>query len=68
MNCPKCEKLYEQTQKAADELGLEYTIEKVTDVNEIIKVGITLTPAVSVNGKVKAEGKVLSVEALKKIL
>ena len=68
MNCPKCAQLYEHIEKAAVELGIKYTIEKITDIDKIIETGIALTPAVSVDGVVKVSGKVPSVEALKKIL
>ena len=66
--CPSCKKLYEYTEKAAKELGIEYKIEKVTDINEIIEMGIFITPAVVVDGVEKTSGVVPSVEAIKKLL
>ena len=66
--CPKCKKLAELTEKVARSLGIEYEIEKVTDINEIIKFGVMITPALSVNGEVKLAGKVPSIENLTKIL
>ena len=68
MNCSSCAKLYENTEKAAKELGIEYTLEKISNVNEIIDIGILITPALSVDGVVKASGKVPSVDAIKKLL
>ena len=56
--CPKCRKLAENTEAAAKELGLEYELVKVTDINEIIKLGVMMTPALVVDGKVKVSGKV----------
>jgi small redox-active disulfide protein 2 len=66
--CPKCQKLTENAKAAADALGLEYTIEKVTQINEISKFGVMFTPALAVDGVVKASGKVLDVEAIKPLI
>lgn len=66
--CPKCRKLMENAEIAVKELGAEYDIEKVSDINDIIRYGVMMTPALAVNGEVKAVGKVLSVEEIKKIL
>ena len=66
--CPKCQKLTEQTKAAADGLGISYEIEKVTDIGEIAKAGVMMTPALAVDGQVKVVGKVPSVEELQKIL
>ena len=62
--CPKCKKLAENTELAARELGIEYELEKVTDVNAIVSFGVTLTPALAVDGDVKLVGKVAGVEEL----
>jgi len=56
--CPKCKKLAENAEAAAKGLGIEYTLEKVTDITEIMKLGVMMTPALVVDGKVKASGKV----------
>ena len=66
--CPKCKKLTENAEAAAKTLGIEYAIEKVTGVNEIMKFGVMMTPALVVDGVVKVVGKVPSVEELKKML
>ena len=58
--CPKCKKLMENAEAAAKELGIEFEIEKVTGINEIMKFGVMVTPALAVDGEVKAVGKVLS--------
>ena len=63
--CPKCTKLAELADQAAQALGLDYEIEKVTDINEIIGMGVMMTPALVVDGKVKLTGKVPTVEDLK---
>lgn len=66
--CPKCKALTEQTEKAAQELGLEYTLEKVTDINAIMNFAVMATPALAVDGEMKVSGRVPSVEELKKAL
>jgi len=66
--CPKCKKLAENTEVAAKALGLEYKIEKVTDINEIMKFGVMMTPALAVDGQVKIAGKVPSPQDIEKII
>ncbi|HOP87017.1 MAG TPA: thioredoxin family protein [Syntrophorhabdaceae bacterium] len=66
--CPKCIKLAENAQVAAKEAGVEFEIEKITDINKIMDLGVMLTPGLAIDGEVKSVGKVLSVEEIKKIL
>ncbi len=66
--CPKCKKLAENTEAAAQSLGLEYELEKVTDINEIMKFGVMMTPGLAVDGKVKVVGKVPSPDEIKTML
>ncbi len=66
--CPKCKKLAENAEIAAKELGMEYELEKVTKIGDIMKFGVMMTPGLAVDGKVKVVGKVPSVEQLKEIL
>jgi small redox-active disulfide protein 2 len=68
MGCPKCKKLAEQTESAAKALGIEYQLEKVTDINQIMSFGVAMTPALAVDGVVKVAGKVPSVEEIKPLL
>ena len=66
--CPKCKKLEENAKLAAEQLALECEVLKVTDINVIMQMGVMMTPALVVDGKVKVTGKVPSVEELKIIL
>ena len=66
--CPKCKKLTENAETAAKELGIEYEIEKVTNINEIMKFGVMMTPALAVDGEVKVVGKLASVEEIKELI
>jgi small redox-active disulfide protein 2 len=66
--CPKCKQLYECAEQAAKELGIAYEIEKVTQINDIMKFGVMMTPALVVDGQVKSVGKVLMLVDMKKNL
>ena len=66
--CPKCKKLAENAEAAAKELGGEFEIEKVTEINEIMKFGVMMTPALAVDGRVKVVGKVPSPAEIKQML
>ena len=66
--CPKCKKLAEIADAAAKELQLDYTLEKVTDINQITAFGVMMTPALAVDGEVKVVGKVPNVEEVKSLL
>jgi small redox-active disulfide protein 2 len=66
--CPKCQKLTETAEAAAKELGIEYEIEKVKDIEKIMAFGVMMTPALAVNGEVKVSGKVPSIEEVKAML
>jgi len=66
--CPKCKKLAENAAKAIAEMGSEYELIKVTDINEIMKFGVMITPALAVDNEVKSVGKVLSSEEIKKLI
>ena len=68
MGCAKCNKLEELAKKAADELGLQYEIEKVKDMNKIMNYGVMVTPALVVDGVVKVAGKLPSYEDVKKMV
>ncbi len=66
--CPKCKKLAQNAEAAAKQLGLEYEIQKITDINEIMKFGVMMTPALAVDGQVKMVGKVASPEEIEDML
>ena len=66
--CPKCKKLFELTDQAAKSIGIEYEIEKVEDIQQIIAFGVMMTPALAVNGEVKVSGKVPTVDEIKRMI
>ena len=66
--CQKCHVLTDHAKQAAEALGLECTIEKVTDIQQIMSFGIASTPALVVDGVVKVSGRVPTVDAIKALL
>ncbi len=58
----------EDAEKAAKELGIDYEIEKIKDIREMVKFGVMATPLLAVDGKAKSVGRVLNIEQIKKIL
>ncbi|MFO7652572.1 MAG: thioredoxin family protein [Candidatus Krumholzibacteriia bacterium] len=66
--CPKCERLHANVQEAVRELALACEVRKVTAVADIMKYGVMITPALVVDGQVKAVGKVPSTADLRELL
>lgn len=65
--CPKCAKLYENVLEALEGLGIEAEVEKVQSLLDIVKLGVTTSPAVMVDDKLVVSGRVSGVNKLKKI-
>lgn len=68
MGCAKCNRLYAAAEAAAQELGAPYEMEKIDDIGRIAEMGVMMTPALAVNGKVMFSARVPSVEEIKKII
>ncbi|WP_163338452.1 thioredoxin family protein [Desulfopila sp. IMCC35008] len=66
--CPKCNEVAKNAIEAAQAVGLDYEIEKVTDFNDIIKFGVMMTPGLAIDGEVKCVGKVPTVDEIKAML
>lgn len=66
--CPKCQKLAEAADAAAKKKGLDYALEKVTSIEDITSFGVMMTPALAVDGEVKASGRIPSADELDKFL
>ncbi len=62
--CAKCTKLAAHADEAAKKAGVDYTLEKVTDITKIIEMGVMTTPALVVDGKLKCSGSVPSVDQI----
>lgn len=66
--CMKCTQLEENARKAVEQAGAQYEVEKISDLKEIMKFGVMITPALALDGQVKVAGKVLSAEEIIKLL
>ena len=66
--CAKCQKTSQEVEKVIEQLGVDAALEHVTDIDSIVDRGVMMTPALAVDGQVKAVGKVLSVDEIKKAL
>jgi len=66
--CPKCRKVYANAQRAIADLGIAVKLEKVEAIDEILRYSVMMTPAVVINGRVRASGRIASVEELTKWL
>jgi small redox-active disulfide protein 2 len=66
--CPKCRQLTAVAEQAAQDLGLHYELEKITDVNRYAEFGVMFTPALVVDGVVRLSGKVPSFDEARKLL
>ena len=66
--CSKCKMLAAHAEAAARDLGLEYVVEKIADINTITEFGVMVTPALAVDGKVVVSGRVPTTEQIKRML
>ena len=66
--CPKCRQLAENAAEAVKQANVDCEIEKVTDINRIMTFGVMVTPALAIDGQVKAVGKVLSSDKILQLL
>lgn len=66
--CAKCRQLTDVAEQAALALGIEYELEKVTDIKRYADFGVMMTPALVVDGAVRLSGRVPSLEEAKKLL
>ena len=68
IGCCNCVKLYENTQDAVKDLGIEANIEKVEDMAKIMEYGVMRTPALVINEKVVVQGRIPKKDEIKKLL
>lgn len=66
--CQKCQVLFERANQAVQETGISCHVEKVTDIQVIVSMGVLSTPALVVDGTVKLSGRVPTVEQIKELL
>ncbi len=68
VGCAKCHKLEEMVRDIASKEGVNADISKVEDFKKIMNYGVMTTPALVIDGKVKAAGKIPSAEDIKKFI
>jgi small redox-active disulfide protein 2 len=66
--CSRCKTLAQLTEQAVKELGVSAEINKVTDLKQIMALGVMMTPALAVNGNLKLAGRVPTLDEIKKLL
>jgi small redox-active disulfide protein 2 len=66
--CPKCKKLEEMATKVATSLNLDFTIEKVSSINDIVAMGVMSTPALAIDGIVVLAGRLPGETELREML
>ena len=66
--CAKCENLRRNAETAVRELGIDAVVEKITEVDAMLELGVLVTPALAVDGEVKAAGRLLTPDEIKAIL
>lgn len=66
--CPRCEQLLRLTGQAAEEIGIEYHLEKITDISRFSDFGLMMTPGLVVDGELRVQGKVPSIDEIKAML
>lgn len=66
--CPTCKKLYEITEKAVAELGLDIKAEYLNDIQKIINMGLMQSPVLAINGKPALVGFTSDIDKIKKII
>ncbi len=66
--CPNCQRLAAATREAMHNLGLDFDVEKIEDLDSIIAFGVLRTPALAVDGEVRVSGRVPSVREIEQII
>lgn len=66
--CPKCNALERNAREAVEKTGIQADIEKITDLDAIMEMGVMVTPALAVDGEVKKAGKVMTAEEIAAII
>jgi small redox-active disulfide protein 2 len=66
--CPNCQNLEKNAREAVARLGIEADIEKVTDMDQIVEMGVMRTPGFAIDGTVQKSGKVFSPEEIEETI
>ncbi|MFW5880847.1 MAG: thioredoxin family protein [Spirochaetota bacterium] len=66
--CPNCQNLEKNAREAAAKLGIEAEFEKVTDMDQIVEMGVMRTPGFAFDGEVQKSGKVFTTEEIEEAI
>jgi small redox-active disulfide protein 2 len=66
--CPKCKTMYDNVNKALANKGMQAKVEKVEDIEEIMKYNVMSTPAIVIDDEVKLKGKIGHVKEIESLL
>lgn len=66
--CPRCERLAATAKQAADQLGIQYELSKIADIKRFVEFGLMMTPGLVVDGELKVQGRVPSLDEVKAML
>ncbi len=66
--CARCDRLAANATRAADEVGVAYTIERVREVHEMLAVGVFVTPALVIDGELEVMGRIASAAEIAALL
>ena len=66
--CENCDNTKAVVKECLEELGIDTEIERVTDLVEIVKLGVMTAPSVMIDGKLVVAGQVPSKKQMMKIL
>lgn len=66
--CPNCQNLEKNAREAAAKLGIEADFEKITDMDQIVEMGVMRTPGFAFDGKLQKSGKVFTPEEIEETI
>lgn len=66
--CPKCRMLEETARRVIEKYSIAAEVEKISDLDTIMDMGVMITPALAIDGEVKSSGKVLTEDQVKAYL
>lgn len=66
--CPNCKRLEDNVKRVLEELKMEATVEKITDIEKIMNYGVMGTPALVIDEEVKSHGVILNIKEIEEVL
>lgn len=68
VGCAKCNKTFSNAEQAIKQLNVDIELVKVEKIDEIMKYGVMITPALVINGDVRVTGKIPSIDEIKRLI